>query len=228
MIKYLQSIIFIGNNTNLENSIKTKFSIDSIDTTNLLQIKRKVGKKSIGIEEIETLKEFTLLKGYNRNFKLIIIEDGELLTIPAQNSLLKLLEEPNPNTQIIIRCNKDPNFLNTVTSRCTTIREINDQELNSNNPLSNLLNLPFYKRIESLNELISERDSFIKNNNIENLFNSITEKLLLELEMNIGNYDKISELQQKIKKVTEIRQKIRQNVNIKLSLDNLALIGNIP
>lgn len=225
MNKYYQSIIFVGDNNSLQNLLKDKMSINTIDAPNQLIIRRQLNKKTIGIKEIGLYKEFSILKGYNKNFKLIIFDEGELLTIPAQNSLLKILEEPNPDTQIIIRCNTKPNFLNTVLSRCSIIY---GPKLESPITKNNFLNLPFYKRIESFNEILFEKDPLIKERKIEELFKSLTENLLIELESNIGNRDKISTIQQNLNKIKEIRQKIKQNVNIKLSLDNLALIGNIP
>src|ERR1035437_7109375 len=59
--------------------------------------------KSISIEAIRELKQFTKLKissQDNEIQRVIVIEHAETLTIEAQNALLKLLEEPPTDTEI--------------------------------------------------------------------------------------------------------------------------------
>src|SRR5690606_33119153 len=42
----------------------------------------------------------------------------DLASIPAQNALLKVIEEPPSNTQIVLTCTTQANLLPTITSRC--------------------------------------------------------------------------------------------------------------
>ena len=53
--------------------------------------------------------------------KVFIVEQAELMTLPAQNALLKTLEEPAGRTLIVLIANSASDLLPTVASRCQTI-----------------------------------------------------------------------------------------------------------
>lgn len=79
--------------------------------------------KAIGIDSARQLERFMRLKvpsdkAYNR---AAIIEDSHLMTIEAQNALLKTLEEPPAGTIIIMTVSYEPALLPTVRSRAQTI-----------------------------------------------------------------------------------------------------------
>jgi DNA polymerase-3 subunit delta' len=79
--------------------------------------------KSIGIDAARQLERFMRLKvpsdkQYNR---AAIIEDSHLMTVEAQNALLKTLEEPPAGTIIILTVSDEPALLPTVRSRAQTI-----------------------------------------------------------------------------------------------------------
>lgn len=50
--------------------------------------------------------------------RIIWIEEANLLTLPAQNALLKVLEEPPTNTTIYLTCFSAQTLLPTIRSRC--------------------------------------------------------------------------------------------------------------
>ena len=79
--------------------------------------------KAIGIESARQLERFMRLKvpsdkPYNR---AAIIEDSHLMSIEAQNALLKTLEEPPAGTLIIMTVSYEPALLPTVRSRAQTL-----------------------------------------------------------------------------------------------------------
>lgn len=79
--------------------------------------------KSIGIEQVRELEHFLSLKvptkaPYNR---AIIIENSHLLTIEAQNALLKTLEEPPEGTIVILTASHDKSLLPTIRSRVQSV-----------------------------------------------------------------------------------------------------------
>jgi DNA polymerase III subunit delta' len=104
----------------------TKLKISKFDMT---VIKRdEVTKKSdtkvntsIGIEDIKKMQERMFLKPIQSPAKAIIIPDSQLLTIPAQNALLKILEEPPRNTYLFLLVDLVTNLLPTIISRCQII-----------------------------------------------------------------------------------------------------------
>lgn len=80
------------------------------------------GNSSIGIDQIRELKTKLALKPYQSLVKIALICQAEKLTLAAQNSFLKTLEEP-PAKSLIILETANPNLLlTTITSRCQIIK----------------------------------------------------------------------------------------------------------
>lgn len=76
---------------------------------------------NIGIAEIRNLTKFLSLKPFQEENKIVFIKDAQNLTIEAQNALLKTLEEPPVNSQIILTSPNESLLLSTVVSRCQII-----------------------------------------------------------------------------------------------------------
>ncbi|ABP66362.1 DNA-directed DNA polymerase [Caldicellulosiruptor saccharolyticus DSM 8903] len=80
-------------------------------------IKRQEDKKEISVESIrEIIKDLSRGPIFSDK-KVFIIEEGEELSISAQNALLKTLEEPPTYALFIITCNNIERLLPTVLSR---------------------------------------------------------------------------------------------------------------
>lgn len=80
--------------------------------------------KAIGIEAVRRLERFTNLKvpGKAAHDRVIIIEDAHLLSLEAQNALLKTLEEPPAGTVLILTVNHARSVLPTIRSRAQAIQ----------------------------------------------------------------------------------------------------------
>lgn len=85
-----------------------------------MQIDAEDGK-SIKIEQIRQLQEKVIEKPINSGKKVYIINNSELMTIEAQNCLLKTLEEPPEYVVIILIVSNENKLLTTIKSRCTKI-----------------------------------------------------------------------------------------------------------
>ena len=77
-------------------------------------------KSSISIEKIRQLKAHIFQKPISAPYKVVIIEQANLLTMQAQNALLKILEEPPSHALIILEAPTKSSLLPTVISRVTT------------------------------------------------------------------------------------------------------------
>lgn len=76
--------------------------------------------QSISIDAVRELQKLTRLKTVGKSNgiqRLIIIKQADLLTIEAQNALLKLLEEPPADTMIILTASNEQSLLPTIRSR---------------------------------------------------------------------------------------------------------------
>jgi len=83
----------------------------------------KLEKKTlIGIEQINRdMEPWLALKPYRASHRVVIINDAQFLSLPAANALLKTLEEP-PQHAVIILVADEQILLETIVSRCQTIR----------------------------------------------------------------------------------------------------------
>lgn len=82
--------------------------------------------KSIGIDRIRELKEWLSLKPSKGTRKTAVIFEASEMTIEAQNSLLKTLEEPPLSTIIILTTQNKQSLLPTIVSRCF-LKELKSQ-----------------------------------------------------------------------------------------------------
>ena len=77
---------------------------------------------SIKIEQIRQMQRKIIEAPIISQNKVYIINDADLMTIEAQNCLLKTLEEPPEFVTIILIGSNENNFLSTIKSRCTIIK----------------------------------------------------------------------------------------------------------
>jgi DNA polymerase-3 subunit delta' len=80
------------------------------------------GKKEIGVDRIRELKRFMQLRPMLGMTKVAIIDEAPLLTVAAQNALLKTLEEPPDHSLLILVASNPDALLPTVRSRCQRLR----------------------------------------------------------------------------------------------------------
>lgn len=85
--------------------------------TDLLVVSVAAGKKEIGVDRARELKRFTQLQPLSGKVKLGIVDGAQLLTVAAQNALLKTLEDPPRRSILILVANNPDALLPTVRSR---------------------------------------------------------------------------------------------------------------
>ncbi|MDP2631666.1 MAG: DNA polymerase III subunit [Candidatus Uhrbacteria bacterium] len=93
-----------------------------IETNPNVTIVKPSEKGSISVEDIRILKERLSMSSFGSGKKVAIIEDADTMTIPAQNALLKTLEEPSGESLIILVASSPELLLRTILSRTVHIR----------------------------------------------------------------------------------------------------------
>lgn len=125
----MQSFIILSTDKkNVQEHLVDLAKKEQISQFDILQItqeeessKKKSAKKSLGIETIKSLQQDVFLTPVQGKKKLIVIHDAFLLTVEAQNALLKLLEEPPVHLLLILVTNSLNSLLPTIQSRCFII-----------------------------------------------------------------------------------------------------------
>ena len=110
------------NNTSLLMA-KEKDELDLIIIEPEIEEKKGIKKeKDIKIEKIKEARKDLILYPYNGKKKILIVNDAHKMTVSAQNALLKILEEPNETSIIILITHNDSEILPTIKSRCQKIK----------------------------------------------------------------------------------------------------------
>lgn len=92
-----------------------------------------IQNKSIGIDEIRLAISWLSKTQINFQSKVLQINSADLMTNEAQNSLLKMLEEPGDNNQILLVSQFPDQLLPTILSRCRLVN-LNDASQLKINP----------------------------------------------------------------------------------------------
>jgi DNA polymerase III subunit delta' len=176
-------------------------------------------EKQIGINDLRPIQKKIFLKPFSGNKKAVILDAYSGVTIEAQNSLLKILEEPPIDTIIYILALNKKLFLDTILSRCKIIEvgknETSDQNKNQN--LDDVLNQLTGSKVGDRLQLAQAIDS--KKNTeewLEQMIIFVRQKMIQDIEKHQYFYF-LSSFQ------TTYRLIKSTNVNTRASLENLFL-----
>lgn len=106
----------------------------------------------ISIDAVRQMKKEVLLKLTGGGFRVFLVSHADVMTQPAANSLLKLLEEPPPKTILILTTSMTARLLSTIVSRCQSLRFDTLPEMVIQTALTDRFELPetnaaFFSRI---------------------------------------------------------------------------------
>lgn len=200
---------------------------------------------SIGIDAVREVGKKLSLKPYLANYKIVLIREANRLTIEAQNAFLKTLEEPSPNSIIILESSDKNLLLETIVSRCLLITQppkkeiLGDEEDSYQKLIKQTLHLNPSERISNLDDKIDStmhlimQESFWRQIMLKKL--NCTINLSKGKGLESSDVDKISQ-SLSLKKIIQILKTIKllkkfkeANVSQKLVLEYLLLsLPKIP
>lgn len=203
--------------------------------------------KSIKVAQIRELQNVINIKPTFSEKSVYIIDDADLMTTEAQNSLLKTLEEPPEYAVIILIVHNERSVLSTVKSRCVNIKfnKLSDKDIKKYFLKNDLnfedKNINVFKVLDgSLNDIDFIRDDYdellkltvfvtnLKKNKVINFFQ--------DASVFYDNHDKIIRLLeylnmllfensyfQLIEIVEKTKNKILMNNNFEMCIDYMIL-----
>ncbi|WP_174226653.1 MULTISPECIES: DNA polymerase III subunit delta' [Clostridium] len=101
-----------------EIALKILGKVEKRDYVDIIQWRIEKNKQSIGVDNIRDIIKEVNKKPYEEDKKVIIIYQGERMTIEAQNAFLKTIEEPPKGVFIILLTSNLQFMLETIKSRC--------------------------------------------------------------------------------------------------------------
>ena len=79
------------------------------------------GKKEITIQQVREVETELKFRSFSGRKKVVIVDPATLMNRPAQNALLKTLEEPPPDSLLILISSRPGELLPTLRSRCLAL-----------------------------------------------------------------------------------------------------------
>ncbi len=203
----ISTLIYGSNSENRVEEIKKTLSNFKWEfNSDLKIIERTKTKKSIGIEEVRPVSNYLKIKPLGK-IKVVIIKEANLLTIEAQNSLLKILEEPPEYAQIFLEGNTIESLLPTILSRCVKIKLSNDEILI---PESEFFKMTLAERFDYM-EALSKQEK-------EEIISFLTNTL--KILKKPGNKIELENLNLLLSTIENLS---KFNVNTRLTLENLVV-----
>lgn len=121
-MKHFQSYLFVGEKDDTENEtlyLAANLQIDTSPQSPDFSTIKPEGQ-SITIDQIRNLNKYVFQKPFKSKFRLAVLKNSEKLTLPAQNALLKILEESPRHAIIILEATEKESLLPTIRSRVVT------------------------------------------------------------------------------------------------------------
>lgn len=122
----MQTLLIVSKN--IQKGIDRAKEICKQNEIDIFDIDINSFEKTLGIDDVRALQKRLYLKPFKSKTKAMVIAILDRVTIEAQNSLLKVLEEPPNHTIIVLVSANKELFLPTILSRCVLI-ELKDEGL---------------------------------------------------------------------------------------------------
>ena len=197
---------------------------------------------SMKIHQVREMQKHLAYKIYEGKYKVIILEEADKLTLQGANSLLKVLEEPVPQTVFILLAASQMGIPDTIISRCQRVyfgeEEVTGQDdcLENIKDLEVLLSgdiektLTLIERLEKeekedLKQIIKNlialtRDLIVLKSIKDNKLISISHQFSSNLEEITVSYKQLLEVMERLH---ESLKDLDSNVNKRLLLESLFL-----
>lgn len=155
---------------------------------------------SIKIDQIRQIHNFLSKKSWQgQSQKLVVINQADLMTQPAQNAFLKTLEEPLANSHLILTAHNKTALIDTIISRCH-IKNIQTE-----------INVDINKRWEQWQKLIKKTKA--QRLGSKQKFNDQDyQDFLITLQKKLINSDRPRKIHHWIKLIQKVRQMLSDNV----------------
>jgi galactose-1-phosphate uridylyltransferase len=197
-----------------ENEEKTSQYLkdNQLDKTLVYELNRQ---DSLKIEDVRDL--IHLLSLASIKDRTLLIRNADNLTVPAQNALLKTLEEQKSKDQVVLSLRTKYSLLETILSRCNVVSLLGNQTEEVSDPASQKILQTITK---SPSEIIPLTDELLKNDPESVILNFI--KILRHKNQEHPTVIRMAI----IKLALTCLNDLKHNLNPKLAIDHFLLKSN--
>jgi hypothetical protein len=197
--------------------IKQQISLPENNSSDYLELAPELKRKTIGIESVKSLKRWAQLKPYSAPNRLGVIKAAQLLTDEAQNSLLKLLEEPNDSITLILVADNYRQLLPTVISRCQLLEDLKALQVQEGE--SGFGKLKLEEQLLGLEKLLNLKDK----NEQKQAVGAFLYELLVENRTALLYHEDKNKYLKRLEIIMQTRHMVARNVLLRLALENLVI-----
>jgi len=176
-------------------------------------------QESLKIETVRQLQELSSFKPYSWPISLFILSQLETASLPSQQALLKILEEPPAHIRLLLFCTTSQSLLPTILSRCQLLNVESDtarnqQETNQGTAQTwyDQIQSSSYGAIVTLVDSIGEREA------AQTLTNSLIKYVYRELQLNVQT-DRRSQLVKQLQILVTLLEWLKVNANVKVAVE---------
>ncbi|MBU2595324.1 hypothetical protein KJ713_00630 [Patescibacteria group bacterium] len=183
----------------------------------LIIIKKPEDRTRILIDQIREVKRKLSLKSSGR--RVVMIKRAELLSEDAANAFLKTLEEPSPQTIFILTASNIKQVLLTIISRCHNFylpEGLNKKNHERAKRIKEFLAADLVQRFQLAKEIAEVKGKGAR------AISDLERFLRIEMLKNSDLKEK-KRIAREIKKITGSRLLLKQNVSVRLILEDLSL-----
>jgi len=223
----MKNFILVGSGKNLNQAVletcQKLLKTNSIKShPDIIQIKPE---PSIGISQIRKLVHFLNQKPFKSKQKGAVVHQADQATQPAQNALLKTLEEPPENSFVILTSQNSNQLLPTIISRCQVINLKTEPQSLKNSQKILQFNQKIFRASKGKRLVLIE--PFLKNRQTANRFVDKQIQFWRQVLIKPENWPNFKPKSSRVRKIisllTEAKLDLNRNLNIRICLDNLVL-----
>lgn len=177
--------------------------------------------ESMGIDESRKIKELQSMKSFGVGKRIFVISTNSI-TVPAQNAMLKMFEEPTENTHFFIIVPSTSFLIDTLLSRMVVLENNSTPLCHSRecgNPVLNprdFLKMTYPERLKMIEKFLKEfKDNKEGKSVVNNFFSEIETLLAIDVKANKESLEKLLEIKKYI---------FDTSSSLKILLETLALV----
>jgi DNA polymerase III gamma/tau subunit len=171
-------------------------------------------QSSLKIKTVRNLIKQASYQTYSNQTQVYAILKADTASTPAQNALLKIIEEPPSNTQLVLVANRANRLLGTIKSRCKIETYQATTESDSKNPVPEL---------SKLSQLNYSQLSYSQIINLANQYKNRQDALMMVKKLINLCYNKEADFPNRtqiLKCLAQAYQHLGMNANVRLTLEH--------
>lgn len=176
-------------------------------------------ENSLGIDEVKKFIQKMMYKPFEEGYQIAIIDNCDILTSEAQNSLLKTLEDSNERTLFILLVKSEGSLLDTILSRGLKYYGNEKESLEVVGLVDEFLQMDVVSKISLVEKLGTDKER----GEISSFLKSVLSRYNQELVEVLKEGGKSTEVVRRVKVVEECLNGISSNANKKLALYNMVV-----